>query len=125
MPATEPIASQGVLVARAGQSSLPHSGRTARNKRPMGLDPGAFDRGRRGIRAAILAVASCIVGSHRLAAVPAEPPPRVAALSPEVWRAERRIVDLHTHVEALPERLERAIGILDRAGIGQIGRAHV
>lgn len=52
-------------------------------------------------------------------AVAADPSPLVAALSPEVWRAERRIVDLHTHVEPLPERLDRAIAIFDRAGIGQ------
>jgi len=44
--------------------------------------------------------------------------PLVEAYSPDVWRAERRIVDLHLHVEPLPERLERAVGILDRAGVG-------
>lgn len=44
--------------------------------------------------------------------------PRAAALDPARWRAERRIVDLHTHVEALPERLDRAAAILDRAGVG-------
>ncbi|HUQ71272.1 MAG TPA: hypothetical protein VM165_17220, partial [Planctomycetaceae bacterium] len=44
--------------------------------------------------------------------------PLVDAYSPDVWRAEKRIVDLHLHVEPLPERLERAVGILDRAGVG-------
>jgi hypothetical protein len=44
--------------------------------------------------------------------------PREAALSPDVWRAEHRIVDVHQHIEATPERLERAVGILDRSGVG-------
>ncbi|MFO0867906.1 MAG: amidohydrolase family protein [Pirellulales bacterium] len=44
--------------------------------------------------------------------------PRADALSPAVWRREKRIIDLHQHVEATPERLDRAIGILDRAGVG-------
>lgn len=46
------------------------------------------------------------------------PNPLADALSPDVWRAERRIIDLHLHVEPLPERLDRAVRILDRAGIG-------
>lgn len=46
------------------------------------------------------------------------PPPLDAAFSPAVWRAERRVVDLHLHVEPLPERIERATAILDRAGVG-------
>ena len=44
--------------------------------------------------------------------------PRAAALSPDVWRQERRIIDLHQHIETAPERFDRAIGILDRAGVG-------
>jgi predicted TIM-barrel fold metal-dependent hydrolase len=36
----------------------------------------------------------------------------------EGWRAARRLIDLHQHVESTPERLERAVRILDRAGIG-------
>lgn len=44
--------------------------------------------------------------------------PRAAALSPEVWRREKRIIDLHLHVEGRSERYERALGILDRAGVG-------
>lgn len=50
------------------------------------------------------------------AAAAADPAP--AALSPAAWRAERRLVDMHLHVEPLPERLDRAVAILDRAGIG-------
>ena len=56
-----------------------------------------------------------------ISAAVAEPPlpsPLAEAFSPQVWRDEKRIVDLHLHVEPLPERLDRAIGILDRAGIG-------
>ena len=44
--------------------------------------------------------------------------PRADALSPEVWRREHRIVDLHTHIEGAPERYQRAIRIMDAAGIG-------
>lgn len=44
--------------------------------------------------------------------------PREAALSPDVWRREKRIIDLHLHVEGRPERFERALKILDQAGVG-------
>ena len=47
-----------------------------------------------------------------------ETDPRAAAMSPDMWRAERRIIDLHMHVEGKPERLDRAIQIMDQAGIG-------
>lgn len=46
------------------------------------------------------------------------PHPLTEALSPEVWRREHRIIDLHQHIEPKPERFDRAIGILDRAGVG-------
>lgn len=59
---------------------------------------------------ALLSTLSC-------SAVQAEDP-RAAALSPEVWRREKRIIDLHLHVEGRSERYERALGILDRAGVG-------
>lgn len=55
------------------------------------------------------------------AAEPPLPAPLVGAISPEVWRAERRIVDLHLHVEPLPERLDRAVTILHPASIGLKG----
>lgn len=44
--------------------------------------------------------------------------PRTDALSPEAWRREHRIIDVHQHIEGLPQRLDRAVGIMDRAGIG-------
>lgn len=44
--------------------------------------------------------------------------PRADAFSFDVWRDEHRIIDLHQHIEANPERFKRAIGILDRSGVG-------
>ncbi len=44
--------------------------------------------------------------------------PLEAGLSPAVWREEKRAIDLHLHVEARPERFERAVRILDAAGVG-------
>ncbi len=46
------------------------------------------------------------------------PDPLAEAFSPEVWRRERRIIDMHLHLEGRPERFERAVGILDRVGVG-------
>lgn len=62
-------------------------------------------------------------GASSLAAETADDPlqlphPLDAVFSPESWRAERRITDVHVHVETRPERLDRAVQILDRAGIG-------
>lgn len=37
---------------------------------------------------------------------------------PAVWRAEKRVIDLHMHIDGTPERFERAVGIMDRAGVG-------
>jgi len=44
--------------------------------------------------------------------------PLAEAMSPDVWRRERRIIDLHQHIEARPERFHRAAKILDEAGVG-------
>ena len=44
--------------------------------------------------------------------------PLADAFSPEVWRKERRIIDLHQHIETQPARFERAVRILDQAGVG-------
>ena len=46
------------------------------------------------------------------------PDPRAAAFSPESWRRERRIFDMHLHIEPTPERFDRAVRILDQAGVG-------
>ena len=47
-----------------------------------------------------------------------ETDPRGDALSAEVWRQEHRIIDLHLHIEGKPERFERALRIMNSAGIG-------
>jgi predicted TIM-barrel fold metal-dependent hydrolase len=44
--------------------------------------------------------------------------PARAALSPETWRAEHRIIDLHMHIDGSAERFARAVRVMDRAGIG-------
>ncbi len=44
--------------------------------------------------------------------------PLLDSLSPDVWRKEHRIIDLHQHLELLPERFDRAIKIMDQAGVG-------
>lgn len=36
----------------------------------------------------------------------------------EQWRAEKRVIDLHMHVDGTPERFDRAVRIMDAAGIG-------
>ncbi|MCC7475530.1 MAG: amidohydrolase family protein [Pirellulales bacterium] len=47
-----------------------------------------------------------------------ETDPRADALSADVWRREHRLIDLHTHIEPLAERYERAIRIFDAVGVG-------
>jgi predicted TIM-barrel fold metal-dependent hydrolase len=36
----------------------------------------------------------------------------------EQWRQEKRVIDLHMHIEGTPERFDRAVRIMDRAGVG-------
>ncbi len=36
----------------------------------------------------------------------------------EMWRKEHRVIDLHMHIDGTPERFDRAVRIMDRAGIG-------
>ncbi|MBM3841184.1 MAG: hypothetical protein FJ398_25170 [Verrucomicrobia bacterium] len=36
----------------------------------------------------------------------------------EQWRAEHRLIDLHQHIDHTPERLARAVGIMDAVGLG-------
>lgn len=36
----------------------------------------------------------------------------------EQWRAQKRVIDLHMHVDGTPERFDRAVRIMDAAGIG-------
>lgn len=46
------------------------------------------------------------------------PHPLESARSPAVWRQEHRIIDLHQHIEGRPDRFERALGIMNRSGVG-------
>ncbi len=63
-----------------------------------------------------LTLALACTGVTLLAAPP--PPPSPNLPEADAWRREHRLIDLHQHIEALPERVERAVRILDRAGIG-------
>lgn len=63
---------------------------------------------------AMLFVVACGAAVARAA----ETDPRADALLPEVWRRERRLIDMHMHIEGLPERFERAIRIMDASGVG-------
>jgi len=38
--------------------------------------------------------------------------------TPESWRSARRLIDLHQHINSTNEHLERAVRIMDAAGIG-------
>ena len=67
---------------------------------------------------AVFAALSLAFVAHAADPPGALPAPLMEALSPEIWRREHRIIDLHLHVEGRPDRVKRAIGILDRAGVG-------
>jgi predicted TIM-barrel fold metal-dependent hydrolase len=66
----------------------------------------------------ILAAASTLL----LAAstLPAQNTADIAAVRQQAdrWRAEHRLIDMHQHIEFTPERLARAVRIMDGAGIG-------
>jgi hypothetical protein len=38
--------------------------------------------------------------------------------TPADWRAEKRLIDLHLHINYTPDHLRRAVKIMDEAGIG-------
>mgnify|MGYP002629770621 CR=1 FL=1 len=65
-----------------------------------------------------ISVAQTQTESPAVAHVAGVADPRADAFSFDVWRNEHRIIDLHQHIEANPERFKRAIGILDRSGVG-------
>src|SRR5438067_2047811 len=44
--------------------------------------------------------------------------PAAAGRLADTWRAGRRIIDLHQHIDYAAEHLARAVRIMDRAGIG-------
>jgi len=37
---------------------------------------------------------------------------------PDTWRAQKRLIDLHQHINSTEEHLTRAVRIMDRAGVG-------
>ncbi len=37
---------------------------------------------------------------------------------PGQWRSEHRVIDLHMHIDGTPERFDRAVRIMDKAGVG-------
>ncbi|HTD88233.1 MAG TPA: hypothetical protein VK850_16780, partial [Candidatus Binatia bacterium] len=41
-----------------------------------------------------------------------------AADEPQQWRADKRLIDMHQHIDYTTQRLERAVKIMDTAGIG-------
>ena len=45
-------------------------------------------------------------------------PPIGTNQTPADWRAEKRLIDLHLHINYTPDHLTRAVKILDQAGIG-------
>ncbi len=61
---------------------------------------------------ALLLLAGLAVSSQ--AAEVETPPP----WSGDGWRAEHRIIDLHQHIRGTEEHLRRAVGIMDRVGLG-------
>src|SRR5687768_5237923 len=38
--------------------------------------------------------------------------------TPAEWRADKRLIDMHQHIEYTTQRLERAVRIMDSVGIG-------
>src|SRR5688572_20812542 len=40
------------------------------------------------------------------------------AESPDDWRREQRVIDLHMHIDAKEDRYARAVRIMDAAGVG-------
>src|SRR5687768_9617323 len=38
--------------------------------------------------------------------------------TPRDWRAEKRLIDLHLHINSTAEHLRRAVSIMDSVGIG-------
>src|SRR2546422_1173963 len=41
-----------------------------------------------------------------------------AADTPQQWRADKRVIDMHQHIEYTTQRLARAVKIMDSVGIG-------
>ena len=66
------------------------------------------------ILAGLLTACGAGLATALLAAGAETPPPWPG----DAWRAAHRVIDLHEHIEATEPRIQRALGILDRAGVG-------
>src|SRR5205085_246087 len=62
----------------------------------------------------LIAPAVCCAAADQSPA-PATAPGASAAAQ---WRAEHRIIDMHEHIDFIPEHLARAVKIMDAVGIG-------
>ncbi|MDB5343127.1 MAG: Amidohydrolase [Schlesneria sp.] len=72
-----------------------------------------------GLRVLLLVAVCAMCWTTEATAQPAtKSQPLSEAYSPAVWRKEHRIIDLHQHIELLPERFDRAIKIMDSVGVG-------
>ncbi len=60
-------------------------------------------------------LAACLVAAIPLHAADTPSPFLPEA---EAWRAARRLIDLHQHISSKPEFIQRAVRVMDRAGIG-------
>ncbi len=47
-----------------------------------------------------------------------EEPADITKGQPGQWRSEKRVIDLHMHIDGTPERFDRAVRIMDKAGVG-------
>ena len=47
-----------------------------------------------------------------------EEPAGITKGLPGQWRSEKRVIDLHMHIDGTPERFDRAVRIMDKAGVG-------
>ena len=65
--------------------------------------------------ALILFLLLALQGLRPASAAPASPG---TATGPAQWRAEHRLIDMHQHIDCSKEHLDRAVRIMDRAGIG-------
>src|SRR5688500_17233312 len=60
-----------------------------------------------------------LVAAVALAAITSAAEPRLGTnQTPADWRAEKRLIDLHLHINSTPEHLRRAVKIMDEVGIG-------
>ena len=69
----------------------------------------------RGVSFVLIGWVGLVVGFGSMARAELETPPPWPG---DAWRREHRIMDLHQHIGASEEYVRRALGILDRSGVG-------